>query len=83
MKADVLTLRQVLTQLQASVTEEMTEDQLLDLPIKVRIPHSSAQFSTVTGVVKCDIKQKKEYSKAEQRTVVIDTWIDMDTNPVT
>ena len=83
MKADVLTLRQVLTQLQASVTEEMTEDQLLDLPIKVRIPHSSAQFSTVTGVVKCDVKQKKEYSKAEQRTVVIDTWIDMDTNPVT
>lgn len=83
MKADVLTLRQVLTQLQASVTEEMTEDQLLDLPIKVRIPHSSAQFSTVTGVVKCDIKQKKEYSKAEQRTVIVDTWIDMDTNPVT
>lgn len=83
MKADVLTLRQILTQLQASVTEELTEDQLLDLPIKVRIPHSSAQFSTITGVVKCDIKQKKEYSKAEQRTVIVDTWIDMDTNPVT
>lgn len=83
MKADVLTLRQILTQLQASVTEELTEDQLLDLPIKVRIPHSSAQFTTVTGVVKCDIKQKKEYSKAEQRVTVVETWIDMDTNPVT
>lgn len=83
MKADVLTLRQILTQLQASVTEELTEDQLLDLPLKVRIPHSSAQFSTVTGVTKCGIKQKKEYSKAEQRVIVVETWIDMDTNPVT
>lgn len=83
MKADVLTLRQVLNQLQSQINDDLTEDQLLDLPIKIRIPHSSAQFSTVTGVVKCDIKQKKEYSKAEQRTVVIETWIDMDTNPVT
>lgn len=83
MKADVLTLRQVLTQLQASVTEELTEDQLLDLPLKIRIPHSSAQFTTVTGVTKCSIKQKKEYSKAEQRVTIVETWIDMDTNPVT
>ena len=83
MKGDVLTLRQILNQLSAQVNEEMTEEQLLDLPIKVRIPHSSAQYSTVTGVIKCEVKQKKEYSKAEQRVTVVDTWIDMDTNPVT
>lgn len=83
MKADVLTLRQVLNQLQAEINEEMTEDQLLDLPLKIRIPHSSAQYSTVTGVIKCCVKQKKEYSKAEQRVTVVETWIDMDTNPVT
>lgn len=78
-----LTLRDVLNQLQTSVSDELTEDQLLDLPIKIRIPHSSAQYSTVTPVIECSIKQKKEYSKAEQRVVVIETWIDMDTNPVT
>lgn len=83
MTTNALTLRQILNQLQAQVSEELTEDQLLDLPIKIRIPHSSAQYSTVTPVIKCDVKQKKEYSKAEQRTVVVDTWIDMDTNPVT
>lgn len=83
MKADTLTLRQVLNQLQAQVNEELTEDQLLDLPIKIHIPHSSAQYSTITPVVKCEVKQKKEYSKAEQRVTVIETWIDMDTNPVT
>ena len=55
----------------------------MDLPIKVRIPHSSAQFSTVTGVIRCDVKKKTQYSKAEQRVTVVDTWIDMDTNPVT
>lgn len=83
MKGDVLTLRQILNQLSAQVNKEMTEEQLLDLPIKVRIPHSSAQYSTVTGVIKCEVKQKKEYSKAEQRVTVVETWIDMDTNPVT
>ena len=83
MSSEVLTLRQVLNQLQASVNENFTEDQLLDLPIKIRIPHSSAQYSTVTGVIRCDIKQRKEYSKAEQRITVVETWIDMDTNPVT
>lgn len=83
MTTNALTLRQILNQLQAQVSEELTEDQLLDLPIKIRIPHSSAQYSTVTPVIKCDVKQKKEYSKAEQRTIVVDTWIDMDTNPVT
>lgn len=83
MKANVLTLRDVLNQLQAEVNDDMTEDQLLDLPLKIRIPHSSAQFSTVTGVTKCEVKQRKEYSKAEQRVTVVETWIDMDTNPVT
>lgn len=83
MKTNALTLRQVLNQLQAEVNEELTEDQLLDLPIKVHIPHSSAQYSTVTPVIKCDVQRKKEYSKAEQRITVVDIWIDMDTNPVT
>lgn len=83
MKENVLTLRQVLNQLQAEINDDMTEDQLLDLPLKIRIPHSSAQFSTVTGVTKCTVKQRKEYSKAEQRVTVVETWIDMDTNPVT
>lgn len=78
-----LTLRQVLNQLQAAVNEELTEDQLLDLPIKVRIPHSSAQFSTTTPVNNCTVQNKKEYSKAEQRVTVVETWIDLDTNPVT
>lgn len=83
MKNDVLTLRQVLNQLQAEINDDMTEDQLLDLPLKIRIPHSTASFSTVTGVIKCSVKQRKEYSKAEQRVTVVETWIDMDTNPVT
>lgn len=83
MKTDVLTLRQVLNQLRSQVNDDMTEDQLLDLPLKIRIPHSNAQFSTVTGVTKCAVKQRKEYSKAEQRVTVVETWIDMDTNPVT
>lgn len=81
--SNALTLRQVLNQLSAQVDENLTEEQLLDLPLKIRIPHSSAQYSTVTPVIKCDVKQKKEYSKAEQRIVVVETWIDMDTNPVT
>lgn len=83
MKSNALTLRQVLNQLQASVNEDLTEEQLLDLPIKIHIPHSSAQYSTVTPVVNCSVKKKTEYSKAEQRITVVDTWIDMDTNPVT
>ncbi len=78
-----LTLRQVLNMLQAQVTDDLTEDKLLDLPIKIRIPHSSAQYSTITPVINCSVKQKKEFSKAEGRTVVVKTWIDMDTNPVT
>ena len=81
--SNALTLRQVLNQLSAQVDENLTEEQLLDLPLKICIPHSSAQYSTVTPVIKCDVKQKKEYSKAEQRIVVVETWIDMDTNPVT
>lgn len=83
MTTNALTLRQILNQLQAQVSEELTEDQLLDLPIKIRIPHSSAQYSTVTPVIKCDVKSRKEYSKAEQRITTVETWIDMDTNPVT
>lgn len=83
MKSNALTLRQVLNQLQAQVSEELTEDQLLDLPIKIHIPHSSAQYSTVTPVIDCTVKNRKEYCKAEQRTTVVETWIDMDTNPVT
>lgn len=83
MKADALTLRQVLNQLTAQIDEEMTEDKLLDLPIKVHIPHSSGQYSVTTSVFDVNIKQKKEYSKAENRVTVIDTWIDMDTNPIT
>lgn len=83
MKSNALTLRQVLNQLQAQVSEELTEDQLLDLPIKIRIPHSSAQYSTVTPVIDCTVKNRKEYCKAEQRVTVVETWIDMDTNPVT
>lgn len=83
MKSNALTLRQVLNQLQAQVSEELTEDQLLDLPIKIHIPHSSAQYSTVTPVIDCTVKNRKEYCKAEQRDTVVETWIDMDTNPVT
>lgn len=83
MKSNALTLRQVLNQLQAQVSEELTEDQLLDLPIKIHIPHSSAQYSTVTPVMNCSVKNRKEYCKAEQRDTVVETWIDMDTNPVT
>lgn len=83
MKSNALTLRQVLNQLQAQVSEELTEDQLLDLPIKIHIPHSSAQYSTVTPVIDCTVKNRKEYCKAEQRVTVVETWIDMDTNPVT
>lgn len=83
MKTNALTLRQVLNQLQAQVSEELTEDQLLDLPIKIHIPHSSAQYSTVTPVMNCSVKNRKEYCKAEQRVTVVETWIDMDTNPVT
>lgn len=83
MEINALTLRQVLNQLQAAVNDDLTEDQLLDLPLKIHIPHSSAQYSTVTPVIKCDVKKKTEYSKAENRVVVVETWIDMDTNPVT
>lgn len=83
MKSNALTLRQVLNQLQAQVSEELTEDQLLDLPIKIHIPHSSAQYSTVTPVMNCSVKNRKEYCKAEQRVTVVETWIGMDTNPVT
>lgn len=83
MKTKAMTLREVLNQLQASVTEELTEEQLLDLPIKVRIPHSSAQYTTLTPVNNCSVQKKQEYSKAEQRVTVTEVWIDMDTNPVT
>ena len=83
MKGTTLTLRQVLNQLSAQVTEELTEEQLLDLPINVRIPHSCGQYSTLTPIYDCNVKYKKEYSKAEQRVTVVDTWIDFDTNPVT
>ena len=78
-----LTLRQILNQLSAQVNDDLTEDQLLDLTVKIRIPHSSGQYSTVTSVYDVNIKQKKEYSKAEQRITVVETWIDMDTNPIT
>jgi hypothetical protein len=83
MKSNALTLRQILNQLQASVNDDLTEEQLLDLPIKVHIPHSSAQYSTVTPVMNCSVKNRKEYCKAEQRVTVVETWIDMDTNPIT
>lgn len=83
MKSNALTLRQVLNQLQAAVNDDLTEEQLLDLPIKIRIPHSCAQYSTVTPVINCSVKSKKEFSKAEQRVTVVETWIDIDTNPVT
>lgn len=80
---NTLTLRQVLNMLQASVSEELTEDQLLDMPIKVKIPHSSAQYSTHSPVCDCRTNKKTEYSKAEQRVAVIEQWIELDTNPVT
>ena len=78
-----LTLRQILNQLSATVNDDFTEDQLLDLPIKIRIPHSSATFQVRTCVQACSVEEKKEYSKAEQRVTVVDKWIQLDTNPVT
>ncbi len=76
-------LRQILNQLQSSIGEELTEDQLLDLDIRVKIPHSSASFSTRTGIESCSVEEKKEFSKAEGRVTLVDRWIQLDTNPVT
>lgn len=83
MKTNALTLRQVLNQLQAQINDNLTEEQLLELPIKIHIPHSSGQYSVTTSVFDVNVKQKKEYSKAENRVTVVDTWIDMNTNPIT
>lgn len=82
MKSNALTLRQLLNQLQAAVSDELTEEQLLDLPIKVRIPSGSAQFTTLAVALNASVQKKTEYSKAEQRITVKETWIDLDTNPV-
>ena len=81
--SNALTLRQVLNQLSAQINDNLTEEQLLELPIKIHIPHSSGQYSVTTSVFDVNVKQKKEYSKAENRVTVVDTWIDMDTNPIT
>lgn len=81
MKTNALTLRDVLNTLQAQISEELTEDQLLDLPIKVHIPSGSAQFTTTTCVLDCSVQKKTEYSKAEQRVTVKEVWIDLNTNP--
>lgn len=82
MKSRAMTLRQLLNQLQAAVSDELTGEQLLDLPIKVRIPSGSAQFTTLAVALNASVQKKTEYSKAEQRVTVKETWIDLDTNPV-
>lgn len=81
MKTNAMTLRQMLNQLQASVNENLTEEQLLDLPIKVHIPRGSAQYTTITSVREASVQKKTEYSKAEQRVTVKDIWIDLNTSP--
>lgn len=81
MKTNAITLRQMLNQLQASVNENLTEEQLLDLPIKVHIPSGSAQYTTTTSVLEASVQKKTEYSKAEQRVTVKDIWIDLNTSP--
>ena len=81
MKSNALTLRQMLNQLQASVNENLTEEQLLDLPIKIHIPSGSAQYTTTANAHDCSIQKKSEYSKAEQRVIIKEVWIDINTNP--
>ena len=81
MKVNAMTLRQLLNQLQAAVNDDLTEDQLLDLPIKVHIPSGSAQYTTITSVRDASVQKKTEFSKAEQRVTVKDIWIDLNTSP--
>ncbi len=81
MKTNALTLRQLLNQLQAAVNDDLTEEQLLDLPIKIHIPSGSAQYTVTTSVQSASVMKKSEYSKAEQRITIKEVWIDLNTNP--
>lgn len=81
MKTNAMTLRQLLNQLQAAVNDDLTEEQLLDLPIKVHIPSGSSQYTVTTSVQSASVMKKSEYSKAEQRITIKEVWIDLNTNP--
>ena len=78
MTPNTLTLRQILNTLSSQVDESFTEEQLLDLPIKVHVSHASGVYTTTAPVRDCSIKTKQQYNSNEGRLVTTEKWIDMN-----
>lgn len=80
MTPNTLTLRQILNTLSSQVDESFTEEQLLDLPIKVHVSHASGAYAITAPVRACSIKTKQQYSNNTNQLVTTEKWIDMDAN---
>ena len=66
-----MTLRQVLNKLQGCVTEEFTEEMLLDTEIKVEVPSATGNMTTTCGTKEVEFKIETRYSSLQHKQVPV------------
>lgn len=78
-----MTFRQILNRLQSEVSEELTEDDILDMDIRVVIPTSLGLKASNVAVDKCYICTEERYSEATHQQEIARRFVAIDTNMTT
>ena len=78
-----MTFRQILNRLQAAVSEELTEDDILDMDIRVTIPASMNMKTTDIGVEQCYIHTDSYWSQSTGKVEIKRRFVAIDTNLAT
>lgn len=62
-------LRDLLNSLSSAITDDFTEAMLLDLDVKIEIPHSCGTYSVHTIPRGAEVKENTHFSRAEGKNV--------------
>ena len=76
-------LRDFLNRLQAQIGENFTEDDLLDLDIKVTIPTSLGMKATNIGVEQAYVHTESYWSQVTGKVEIKERFVAIDTNIAT
>ena len=78
-----MTFRQILNNLQAAVSEELTEEDILDMDIRVMIPTSLGMKATNISIEQCYIHTERYWSQAKGQMEIKRRFVAIDTNMTT
>lgn len=74
-----MTLRQLINELQKYVNDDLPEDTLLDLPVKIQIPDATGCFNTRTMPLNVVVESQTIYSAKAHKNET-KKWVEIKTS---